>query len=608
MATAKRLYLYTISGISLGLLLVSVIVILRLLINRFGVGPQPATSTLAANADRDTLSLAIAGVAVALTIWLVHWALVDRMVRSRDESGAVERASKVRSVYFTLTLYYSLSFSLAVGIPLAANSVANVLGATEAFPTTLFDDAWALSIAVVFGAAWAYHAWVRARDLRMGTLISGAAAWIARLYLYLIALVAVVSVLSSLSSIIGIIGANLAAPKLIPTGVDPYSILRSSSANTVAWWVRPIVSAMISILAYGALWLSHWLYSNRLRNGQTEQSALERTSRVRTTYFMLVVLAGAYLVATGLISGLASLFIWVFGVSLSDVPLWYSVLVPPISTLPVVAVWWLHGRRARAEAPYGPAGVSPVRVGGYLISLVGVAAFAGGSIELISTAVSQIFTPAASSFAISTGDFWKWPVSAGLAAVVVGLAFWLGPWIGAQRRRAIEWVVETRSSARAYYVYFIAAVSILAGGFALAFTLSRYLRLWFGLDEKALASEVNTTVAIALVGAALFAYHVRALRQDRTPPPAPPVYGYPAGPGWPAGPMGPVGFEQQGPRTYEPQQPGPQAPSPSPVAAPPVAVSPLPPQPPAPPAAAVPEGPEAEPADPPSEPMPRPPE
>jgi hypothetical protein len=596
MATAKRIYLYTVSGVSQVLLLVSIIAMLRLLFRQVGIGPHAVASTYAQNSDRDFLALALAGAAVSLAVWLIHWALIERMVRADDESGAAERASIVRSVYFALSLYYLLSYALSMGIGLFTDSLSNLAGATTLYSLNAFDDAWSLSAVIVLGASWAYHAWIRARDVRMGPPIRGAAAWISRLYLYLVAASAVVTVVQDSGSIVSIVGANLAG--ITDTGLttDLNSLLGGYQGSTAAWWVRPLVGALVGIVVYGVIWLGHWLYATRLRDGAGVQSALERTSRVRIAYFMLVIAAGAFAVAIALVSGLGSLFMWMLGVDPGTTPLWYLVIVPPLTALPALGAWWAHRYVAAAESPIAPHGISPLRVAGYLTALIGMAAVAIGAIAIVSAGITAVFAPTGTGAgplditSLVLGPSWTISVAIGLAALVVGLVLWLRPWFSAERRRLHHWADEVGSSARAWYLYAIAGTSVIAGGMALAFVLYHYIRLALGLAETGLASDVSMPIAIAAIAGLLLACHARVIVVDRRPPAYPPYaypypgmpgafhYGAAAGPGWvpgdvvyPPEPAGP-GAEYRGADPGTPPLPVAEtAPVPvqSPVAAPP---------------------------------------
>src|SRR5664279_2457406 len=113
MATAKRLYLYSVSGIGLGLVLYAATILMGLLFDKLGLGASLPYSALAGvQANRELLSLAIGLVAVGLPLWLFHWALVERMVSGVEAAAAVERQSIVRAVYFGLLLLILVSPSV----------------------------------------------------------------------------------------------------------------------------------------------------------------------------------------------------------------------------------------------------------------------------------------------------------------------------------------------------------------------------------------------------------------------------------------------------------------------------------------------------------------
>ncbi len=376
-------------------------------------------------------------------------------------------------------------------------------------------------------------------------------------------------------------------------------------------WERPAIAALVGIAIYGAIWLIHWIYSNRLYSGSSEQSALERSSRVRLAFLMTVVLYGAATMVGGFGAGLGQLFSSVLGVSNAE-PLWYLVLVPPVAAVPAGLAWWWHRQRAFAEATSHPDGISASRIAGYLVALVGLTAFAAALEDGLATIFGQWWPPSTNALfgnIVTPDSVWKSAVAADGALVLVGVAVWVGPWLFAQRRRAaaaIEREVELGSSSRAYYLYVIAgaAVLVLAGNAAvLAY---RGLRLGFGLPETSFGSEVSGAIAGALVAALILAYHARVLLTDRSKP-APMAGAMPGAVPWPGAPAGgPMGGPAPMPPTPmapPPMPPAPMAPPPMPMAPWPGAPAggpmggpaPMPPTPMAPPPMAPPPMPETEP-------------
>jgi hypothetical protein len=412
----------------------------------------------------------------------------------------------------------TLLTAAALAVQLVGSSIADRLGATSVSPFFI-DDAWTLAIIVILLATWAYHAWIRARDLRQGTFIGGAAAWFSRLYLYGAAFVGLVGVLNALSSIIATVAAVFVANKEAgPFGMDPYAYL-ALVQNPSNWWLRPIVAAIVAIAVWGAIWLSHWLYSNRLRSGAdlAGQSAAERASKVRVAFFAAVVAFGVFSVVTGLAGTVEEIFDGSLGVQTTLVPVWYLELVPPAMAVPAGIAWWWHRRRALSEEPEGPAGVSARRVVGYVTALVGMFAIADGAAAALAALfghwfVTPIVSPDGETLA---DDLWKFGFASGAGLLVAGAAIWIVPWLSSNHRRATDKAIEIGSAARSYFLYVVLGSAVLAGAITLAMILYRYCRVGFGLPETDLPSEVSTPLAVLVVAAILLAYHGWVLRLDR---------------------------------------------------------------------------------------------
>jgi hypothetical protein len=555
MATAKRLYLYNVSVAGLSMLVIGAVVILHQLLSKVGVGPQ--NSVWWSNPDQEALASAFAVGAVGLALWLTHWAFVERMVAPSTPDALAERASIVRSGYFVVVLTATLWVAAGLLILQAGNVIANLLGAAAPslsmssllsssayslmpYLAAQIDDAWSLSVIIVLMGVWAYHSWIRTRDLRQGTVIGGSAAWLSRLYLYGAVYVGLTGALGAISSIISTLMGEWFGPRSGYT-VDP--MFGAVAANS-ALWVRPLVAALVGLTVWGAVWIGHWYFSNLVRSGRVaaaEQASAERASRVRLAFLMVIVFWGANSVITGLSSSLGSIFrsglvqtgtgggadlTSVYNLNLygSSSPLWYQIVLPLAVAVPAALAWWWHRKRGFAEAPEGPAGMSAQRVAGYLVALVGISALASGAYQALSAVFGEWFasSPSASMYGMSypTDSLWKYALSAGLGSLVAGLILWVVPWLFAQGRRVSDRANEIGSSARSYYLYLIAGASVIIGSAGLATVLYPYIRLGLGLPEPRLGSEVSGPLAILLVAAALFAYHAFVLRSDATPPPA----------------------------------------------------------------------------------------
>jgi hypothetical protein len=594
MATARRLYLYGVSAAGLGLLLWGTVTMLHLVFAKAGLGPQNFGGTLSSDGDKEALAQAISVGVIGMVLWISHWTMVERMVHRKDETGAAERASIVRSVYFAALLSTSLTVAVVLAVQLISNSVGNRLesqtasnsGYVYSVTTSFADDAWSLALIVVFFVAWAYNAWVRARDFRQGTFIGGAAAWVSRFYLYGAALMGLLTVLGNVTTIIALLGSM---------------VLLDNTGEPSSWWMRPLSGALIGLVFWTGVWLIHWLYSNRLRSGHgeaTEQNVAERTSRVRVAYLLLVVFWGALVVVENFSSSLGNLFEKLLGYDMPSSELGYILVVPALCALPAAGLWFLHRRRAIGESVEGPAGVSARRISSYAVAIIGIYAIGIGAAEALMAAFGQIFAPVNSNsiqdqYAPSF-EVWKMEIAAGLAVFLVGLIIWVWPWFSAQHRRSFGG--EVGSSSRSYYLYLIAGVSILAAAGSLVFLMYLYLRLGLGLTDPNLASEVSAPLAFLLVAVVLLGYHSLVMRGDGKPPKAP-AYAMPVPPQWPGYPSGyagpgaypPVGPTYVAPGAYPPP-PAPYAPM-APMA--PVPVAPMAPMAPVPVAPVAPVTPDA---------------
>ena len=103
MQTARRLYVYLMTGIGLGVLIFGLRALLTVLLEQLGLGGSDPIFG-GEDATREQLTLASALISVSLPVWLIHWFVADRGVRPGRPSAEVERNSVVRGLYFALAL------------------------------------------------------------------------------------------------------------------------------------------------------------------------------------------------------------------------------------------------------------------------------------------------------------------------------------------------------------------------------------------------------------------------------------------------------------------------------------------------------------------------
>jgi hypothetical protein len=539
MATAKRLYLYGVSAAGLLMSVAGSTLLFRTLVNNFHIGPQYATGKASSGFDHDALSLGLGLLVAGALVWLFHWAVVERMVKGPSDGAAAERRSIVRSVYFALVLGISIPVAASQWIELVARIIADRLEAPAAASTAIIasleDDATLLSLALAATGVFAYHAWIRDRDLRQTDLIAGAAAWVSRFYLYGVVFVALVSALGEISAIAQTIARQAAS--ITPAGgldlgaLTGEALTKSARPPEGAAWVRPVVTSLVGVLVWGGIWLGHWMYSLRLRRAQNPQGEAERVSKVRLAFFAVVVLWGASTVVSGVSEGTGNLIARLLDTK-SSIPTWYLVFVPPVLAIPAAVAWWWHRQVSIGEEPTGPAGISATRILLYVTALVGLAALAGGALQAIRAVLIQMFSPAATKLP----DLWKEPVSLGVAAFVIGGALWVVAWMFAERRLPPD-RSEAVTASRSYYMYLALGGSVVVGATALAIFVYRYFNQIIGPNNPALAEAVAGSIAALVVAGAILGYHAWVYRRDANTPEGQELLLPTTGPGWtPAAP------------------------------------------------------------------------
>lgn len=517
MATAKRLYLYLVSGVGLFLLLAGISILGGLLLDRFGLGSNAGISGQAAGQSaRESLATAVGFVAVGLPLWLIHWALVERMVTGTGPAAAEERQSDLRAVYLGIVLAILGGLAAVMAADLLREAICRPLGATDPYPYYMVNLASETATLVVALGAFLYHAWIRTRDLRLGPAITGGAAWRSRLFFYGFAYVVLIAALREVGDVISTASYVAAG---YPTGVQQPVVYDTSgllvSSSPAAWWVRPLVGAAAAALVYGVAWLGHWLYSCRLAARTDAQGADERASLVRLTYFVLVVAAAAgsaiaYLgLAFGVVIRVAA-GTWQGDVGDSALR---QAVEPVLAVAPLVAVGLWHRRRAAREWLWLTSStLRAIRPMDYLTALTAVTALGYSLVWLLSLLTERTGT-AYPDYSYTT-DYVRSQVSPIVGVIVVAAAVWLWPWLSGQRRRARDLVGEARSTSRRAYLLAVGLGTVLASASSAALIVSRLTRVGVGLDSSTLWSDVRLPVCVLAVALPILAWHAFWIWRD----------------------------------------------------------------------------------------------
>jgi hypothetical protein len=501
MQTVRRLYLYLLSGITLGMLSVGLILLLEVTLAALGVGRGALAG--GGGGDRERLSLAAALVGVGLPVWGIHWFFVERGLRAANQHADAERASVVRALYFTVVLGVLLAFAAAATLSLLQDLITGVLGD----PASGFYDAGpanSIAVLVVTGAGWVYHAAIRRRDMRAGPLV-GAAAWLPRIYLYGASLIALGNLLLTLGSLAALAAESLLGP---PPDVQEPGFRNLELAGDLA-----------AILVWGAIWLGHWWYAGRLVLDSGWRGASERPARLRLAFFIAVVGASAFAVTWFLGRAASAILVPVLGAgdalggSTAGDDLVRALTASLLSAVPWAVAWWLHVRWVRAESPRSEAAgrsATVDRLDFGVVGLIGLGFGAVGAGWLVGLLID-----AALGGNRTIGDGWRLELAQYLPWAVLGFAIWAWNWAKLQRRLAADPVGEAGSTVRRTYLLIAVAAAVVSSLGSLAVVLYRLFGAILGVSFVGSAvSELSTPIGALLVAAAVAVYHGLALRHD----------------------------------------------------------------------------------------------
>ncbi len=502
MQTARRLYVYLLSGISLGALVIGVTMLLTVLFEALGLGPTGEVVFGGQDATREQLTLASAVTAVSLPVWLIHWFVAERSVRPDRPNASIERTSDVRGLYFALAMG-ALLLAMATGVAGMLEAIVLTLAGAETFARSIGGS---LALAVVAGAAWGYHVLLRTRDWSRGPM-TDAGAWLPRTYLYVAMFAGLFLLLSGVTGFIELLGRIILD--------EPPAFIDSSSGP---WWAFPLASAVTGVAVGGAIWLGHVWYANRLLLDPGWRGASERPARLRLAFFVAVLMATAagtiYLIGDGLGNALAA----ALGVSdTEEAGQTVSLIILPIlSAIPYGIAWWIHAHWLEGESE---ASGSPERIETghrlqlYPVSLVGLAFAATATAWLIGILIDA----ALGGERLVAGDAWRRELSQFAPFAVLGIAAWIWRWREATLRWAVDPIGEASSTTRWATLLIILAVSIGAGVISIGFILYRIFGTLFGLTLTGDAiSELSLPIGVALVAGAVAIYHGGLLRRDQS--------------------------------------------------------------------------------------------
>lgn len=500
MQTARRLYVYLISGVSLGVLIAGASSLLGIGLEQLGL---PGPDFVDGREAGERLTLAAALVAVALPAWLIHWLLAERSVRPDQSEAAVERSATLRGLYMALVLG-ALLLAAANGMGTAIHTIVHRVAGTEYGGESVADG---IALLLAAAAAWLYHGWVRQRDWRRGPITDGGA-WLPRTYLYAAAFGGLMSALTGFAGLLDVTWTSV--------------LDASAPLEDVTWTAFQLADHLGSLLVGGVIWVAHWWHAQRIVREPGWRGESERPARLRQAYFVAVIVAALGYAIWHLGSAIGDAIRAAAGLHIGDADPARGMVVSLLSAIPFAIVAWLHAgppkKEARASGLVGRIEAT-ARLSLYPIALVGLAFAAVGSARFGGAIITGLF----SRTTLGGGRWLVEAVAANVPFIVIGAGVWWWAWRGITARVAADPAAEAASTIRRTTILAALAGSVLSVIGAAAIVLYRLFGGLFGVPQPGdPIAEVSVPLATLVVALAVGGYHLLLLRTDQSRAPVEP--------------------------------------------------------------------------------------
>lgn len=504
MAIARRVYLYGIAFIALGMLVWGLRGLLESVLSTALAAAISGPVSVGEDPLRGRISSSGSLAAIGLVAWLIHWGLADRTARRDSVAGLTERRSAIRKLF----LYGALalgSLELAASLAgLATNLLRGSFGLLTVADLITGRIADPIARIAVTGAFWSYYTRVARLD-RAIEPEAGAGATLRRWHAYTPAFVGLMVGLFAMAGLIRLLWETLIA---IPAAV---SIGPAGIAAEVAGRAGALTAGLI-------LWVGYWRWSTAWFQAAGGRDPDVRSILRKVYLYLVLAVAIAWTVWNlgGILNGLLRQILLADAATTSWAGMFRDLGGPLGYVLTFGIIWLYHARAVGHEAAVAgerrrQATIRWIYL--YLVALVAVITVAVGLAGAASTLIDLIAQPGA----VRPTRWWEDRISLFATLVVVGLPLWGWFWAGLQREAGDPFA--RGSLIRRIYLLLAIALSVLTLLGSSAFTLYSLIRLALGEPWSAgQTSELITAASAAAVAALFLAYHLRVIQRDAATP------------------------------------------------------------------------------------------
>ncbi len=494
MSSAKRLFYYLLSLVSLGLAAAGAGILVTLIFDMMFGNQGGVIREGGFNAQQ--LSLGLALLVIGGGLWWFFW----RLIRQSVSADPFETGTTVRKFYLNLILTITSIAALAA----AVQFLTELLGG---FQTNFFPSG-SVPTLLVAGAIWFFHWQVSEKEGHP----SHAALTLRRWYVYILSAWGLIALASGLVQFLNVLIIRL--PFWRPVFIEP------------SVWSYDVRDSLSMAVIGGGTWAFHWLF----------MAGKDRDSTLRQVYlYLLAVSGGAIAALLALITLVFQLLRFMFAGSGSAGASYFLFLGWTVPLMLVAfGIWLYHERITREES----AGIrlrrlSAQRVHVYLMSFIALGTLVGGLIMLCSVLIdiplNQLTGPIiipgwwidiplnqlTGPIIISPG-WWHEPLSLSLALLFAGVPLWLYYWKQAMALLERDRPGESRARSRRIFLYVVLGISIITLAADLVIVIYQLLRgILEGLGAADILRGLKWGLQTLVVAVPVLLYFWRTLRQDQ---------------------------------------------------------------------------------------------
>lgn len=475
MSATRRLYLYIITAISLGVMAAGAGQLLSLIFDL-------TIKSQIDQVNRDTfitgqLSLGLAMLFIGAPLWYFFW----RSIQQRTAGSPQEIGNGIRKFYLNLLLVITSLTAAAALI----ETLRWLFGGASAFQF----QTGSLSAAIVSSLIWFYHWNISEKEGRP----SASAATLRRWYVYVLSAYGLVTLATSLAGFInaGVLSLPFFNGTLIQGG----------------FWSEMTQTLVARILIGGLVWYFHWF---RMAKGDFD-------STLRQVYFYLLTVSGgaiaALVAATITVERLVTIALGGVTVPLGS---YFNFIGWAIPTMIIgTAIWGYHHELAKEESERSrERRQSAERTHYYLMSFIGLSTMSSGIILLFGL-ILNVLIGVSGRILIQGTTWWQGLLGLSLALLIVGTPLWLYYWGRVLKRVEAGSFEEWRAASRRIFLY---AVVIIAIGTLIADTVNIVYQVLVGILQSHMGTiirESRWSIQTGLVAGPWLWYHLRIIRADQ---------------------------------------------------------------------------------------------